>query len=101
MRAWAPVLFAALLGGCATAVVTGAVQPRPPATEAEVTASSVRRELAREPALRNASIQVRVRDGVVLLDGTVPDADAARQAEAAARRAPGVVSVRPRLHVAP
>ena len=55
--------------------------------------------LADDPRIDASDLTVRVRGGLVLLSGTVPDAGMGRQIVQLARSAPGVASVINRLHV--
>jgi osmotically-inducible protein OsmY len=54
-----------------------------------------------DPATKESEIDVSVKDGVVLLRGTVPDAAARQRAIAIARNSQGVLQVVDRLTVAP
>lgn len=54
-----------------------------------------------DPQLRAASVVVSVKDGVAVVGGPVPSADAARRAEAVVRAVPGVSEVRNCCYVQP
>lgn len=68
------------------------VVPSPRSTDRQI-ASDVRLALLRELRLGRSEITVLVRDGVVILRGSVPTADLRRRAEELARRTPGVLGV--------
>jgi osmotically-inducible protein OsmY len=63
--------------------------------------AEVREELAREPRLDARQIAVRVREGVVILRGTVGSPAQKRSAQEAAARVGGVVAVDNELQVRP
>jgi hyperosmotically inducible protein len=54
-----------------------------------------------DPTIKESEIDVSVKDGVVLLQGTVPDAAARQRAIAIARNSQGVLQVVDRLTIAP
>ena len=60
----------------------------------------VRRALHEEEALASVNVGVRVRDGVAILWGPVPSAEAIAKAVARAERVQGIFSVRNELYVA-
>jgi len=60
----------------------------------------LQQELLAEPALEAAALSARVEQGIAILEGTVPDTDAANRAVAIASEIPGVVDVQSRIAVA-
>ena len=92
---------------CAEKVIGLARNPRFAETEASradlddlVQVAKVRAALRTDPATRELSVAIRVRDGAVTLEGVVDSAEQAKNAERVAARAPGVRSVENLLRAA-
>ena len=60
---------------------------------------AVKSELANDPLLKDAKIEVETKDGVVTLNGEVDSQTRAKEAELAAGRAAGVTSVIDQLYI--
>jgi len=98
------IFFAALLGGCATAMMTDAGDPetRQPETERNRTLkAAVIQTLVRDPSVPAMDIDVETQSGEVTLSGRVPSYKAARRAEELTRQIPGVRGVEVRLAIEP
>jgi len=101
------VLAAALLGGCAAALVGNASKSgvyKDPRSAQQIDAdarlaSSVRSKLIADPAVKASGVMVTVNTGVVTLKGTVQKAEQRTAAERAAQSVKGVKSVRNELRV--
>lgn len=62
---------------------------------------SVQRNLLEDEELEGVAIAVRVTEGVVTLEGTVPEEEDRARAEEVARSTPGVVNLENRIEVGP
>ncbi len=84
------------LAGCATAVLTGAVETPPDGRSAAEIArdadleAAVNARLARDPELASSAVTVVVRDRVVRLRGRLPSTRLRARAVSLARGVPGV-----------
>jgi hyperosmotically inducible protein len=81
---------------------TPPVQSAPPSAAQSADAAladKVQSRLSGDPQLKAGSFEVTVKDGVLLLDGTVPNAAAKQRALSVARETDGVVQVIDRLKV--
>jgi hyperosmotically inducible protein len=103
----ARLLAAALLAGPAGFAVQAAEPAAPPPAQAGPSASAderitanVKAALRADPDLSAVPIDVSTRAGVVVLQGTVPNLDSARQAIRLVASVPGVRDVRNELTVA-
>jgi len=107
----AGLVLAAALTGCASMVMTGAADGgdyRAPgdarssaqAANDEAIVAAINRRYVHEPALDALDIHVDCRNGVVVLQGTVPSVAAAGRAAQLARGVHGVRRVVSRLRVA-
>jgi osmotically-inducible protein OsmY len=95
--------------GQAPAPIAGQAAPAPETAPAPAPAAAasqdapleqrVRARLQSDSQIAQSSITVSARDGVVLLDGTVPNAAAKQRAIAAARETEGVVQIVDRISV--
>lgn len=100
LSAAAALALAAVLGaGCATLMVTGAVDPGEAAREAMVVADAVREALRANGAVDSAGIRVSASGNVVTLTGSVPYARQRQEAERTSLRVSGVGRVVNRLTV--
>lgn len=90
---------AALAPEGATGGTPPAQPPTPSRSDDEALTALVQSRLFAEPDLKDASIQVTAKDGVLLLDGTVATSAAKQRAVSLARGADGVVQVIDRLRV--
>lgn len=75
-----------------------AVAGQPPADDGTITTTIEARYFV-DTTVKNSGIEVSTKDGIVLLQGTVPDEAARRQAVAIARNTTGVVQVVDRLTI--
>ena len=82
------LLFTAGLSGCGTISGTGGEM----SADAQI-ASDVRERLANDPTTGRCNIGVSVSDGVVTLDGSVPDGNARLRAKDVARGTEGAKGV--------
>jgi hyperosmotically inducible periplasmic protein len=73
--------------------------PAPPHSDDEALAARVQSRWSAEPDLKALAIQVTAKDGVLLVEGTLPTAAAKRRAMAVARGTEGVVQVIDRVRV--
>lgn len=64
-------------------------------------AEDVRRELVEDALTTDLGLEVAVRDGLVMLRGSVPTVEDVENAEAVASRVPGIVEVREEIRVEP
>lgn len=109
MRVVMMLLTMALLGGCAAGTMMGAGQggrtedgrSYEEARADNLLAAAVTRALVRDKSVNAGDIKVSVRDGVVTLVGTVPDADAAARVRRLAREIEGVKQVADHLRIQP
>ena len=102
----AAVLAALLaLGGCASAVMSGAGRndnSSAPANQADARlAAAVTRVLVRAPEIQAMDLSVQARHGVVILEGSVTRAQLARRAVNLTRRVSGVQQVVNHIIVGP
>lgn len=88
-------------GAPAAPASTGVVGTAGVRTEDSGLEETLKNTLAADAQLKAAQIEVTARDGVALLQGTVPTQAAKQRALTAARRTEGVVQVVDRLSVAP
>ena len=102
----ARLLTAALVSTAAAGVAyaadaTPAAQAQPVAQSADTAITSkVKAALSDNKALSALQIDVSTTDGVVVLKGSVPNADAAAQAAQVAATVPGVKNIKSELKVA-
>jgi osmotically-inducible protein OsmY len=73
--------------------------PAPAAADDATLGEQVRSKLATDPQAKGASIDVTAKDGVLLLEGTVPTSAVKQQVLAIAREVEGVVQVVDRIRV--
>lgn len=89
----------ASLGGCATLLVTGAVEPTQAAEEAVQVAAAVTQALGRDGGVDAGDVRVAASGSVVTLNGSVPSASQRDRAVAVAAATEGVSRVVDRLSI--
>jgi len=100
------VIAAAVIGGCAAALVgqasrSGSASPQrsaPQTSDGQIT-TAVKSKLIADPAVKGVDVSVTTSAGVVTLRGTVQKAEQRAAAERAARSVKGVKGVRNELRV--
>jgi len=92
----------AVVGGFgATSMDDDATGPTDAARNDDDIADDVRRELLEDALTTDLGVEVAVRDGLVVLMGSVPSIDDVENAEAVASRVPGIVEIREQLRIEP
>jgi osmotically-inducible protein OsmY len=93
------VLAMAVVGGAGLIAATSEAGPSPAEKTADSTLQlQIRDALAETPAVAKFNIGVRVRDGIVTMNGPIPSREVAEQAVTIARKFAGVREVRDELY---
>jgi len=93
------IVNAALAPAGVIGTLAPAQPPTPPHSDDEALAALVQSRWSAEPDLKALSIQATAKDGVLLVDGTLPTAAAKQRALSVARGTEGVIQVIDRVRV--